>query len=105
MALAASQDSAKNQNSSNQRKTTRFKERCCHCGKYGHKKVDCREWLKLTKEEQDKADKEQQEKSEEKPKKNKDHIKFLIVIRWDTMQVNAQKRSQRIPVGGPVGAL
>ena len=69
MALAASQDSAKNQNTgSNQRKTRRFKGRCFHCGKYGHKKIDCREWLKLTKEEQDKADKEQQEKSEEKPK-------------------------------------
>ena len=37
MALAASQDSAKNQNTgSNQRKTRRFKGRCCHCGKYGH---------------------------------------------------------------------
>ena len=38
---------------------------------YGDKKVDCREWLKLTKEEQDKADKGQQEKSEEKPNCNK----------------------------------
>ena len=76
MALAACQNSTKNQNKgSNQRKATRVIGRCHHCGKYGHKKVDCREWLKLTKEEQDKADREQQEKSEEKPKKNKDHIK------------------------------
>ena len=37
---------------------------------FGHKKADCRDWLKLTKEERDKGDKEQQEKLEEKPKKN-----------------------------------
>ena len=35
-------------------KTTRFKGRCFHCGKYGHNKVDCRDWLKLTKEEWEK---------------------------------------------------
>ena len=75
MALAASHNSTKNQNTgSNQRKTARFKGRCCHCGKFGHKKVDCMDCLKLPKEEQDRADKEHQEKSEEKPKKNKDHV-------------------------------
>ena len=52
MALSASQDSAKNQNKgSNPRKSTSFKGRCCHCGKFGHKKVDYRDWLKLAKEE------------------------------------------------------
>ena len=39
MALAASLNSAKNQNKgSNQRKTTRFNGRFHHSGKYGHKK-------------------------------------------------------------------
>ena len=52
MALSASQNSAKNQNiCSNQRKTMKFQGTCHHCGKFGHKKVDCRDWLKLTKEE------------------------------------------------------
>ena len=65
MALSASQNSTKNQNKgSDQRKTMKSKRRCHHCGKFGHKKGDCRDWLKLTKEEQEKADKE---KSEEKP--------------------------------------
>ena len=51
MALSASQKSARNQNiGSNQRKTTKFKGRRCHCGKFGHRKVDCRDWIKLTKE-------------------------------------------------------
>ena len=73
MARSASQNSAKNQNKgSNLRKTTKFKGRCHHCVKFGQKKVDCRDWLKLTKEEQEKADKE---KSEEKPKKSKEQIK------------------------------
>ena len=72
MALSASQNSAKNQNEgSNQRKPTKFKGRCCHGGNFGNQKVDCRDWLKLTKEEQAKVAKEQQEKSEEMPKKNK----------------------------------
>ena len=76
MALAETQNSDKKQNKgSSHRKPTRFKGRCDHCGKYGHNKVDCREWLKLTKEEQVKADKEQQEISEEKTNKNKDHSK------------------------------
>ena len=83
----------------------KVKGRCHHCGKYGHKKVDSRDWLKLTKEGQDKADKEQQEKSEEKPKKNKDHIKCFNCNKRDTMQVNAQKTSQQIPVGGSSGGL
>ena len=43
---------AKHQNkAANQRKTTKFKGRYHHCGKYGHKKAHCRDWLKLTKEE------------------------------------------------------
>ena len=99
MALAPSQNSTKNQNKgSTQRKTTKVKGRCRHCGKSGHKTVDCRDWLKLTKEEQDKADKEQQEKSERSQRKTKIMLNVLIVIGWDTMQLNAQKRSQRIPV-------
>ena len=103
MALSASQNSARNQKEgSNQRKTTKFKDRCCHCGKFGHKKVDCRDWSKLSKEEQEKADKESQKRSQ---RKAKSILNAFIVIRWDTMQVNAQKRSQRIPVGGPVAAL
>ena len=36
----------------------------------GHKKDHCREWLKLTKEQQEQADKEKSEQwSEEKPRK------------------------------------
>ena len=54
----------------NPRQTPRFKGRCHHCGKWGHKKENCREWLKLTKEQQEQADKE---KSEEKPKKYLQH--------------------------------
>ena len=79
MALAASQNSTKNQNEgSNQRKTMRFKGRCHHCGKDGHKKVDCRDWLKLTKEEQEKAGKEQQENQKRIQRKIKSILNVLI---------------------------
>ena len=64
MALSTSQNSARFQKKgTNPRQTPRFKRRCCDCGKWGHKKEHCREWLKLTKEQADK------EKSEEKPRK------------------------------------
>ena len=72
MALSASQNSGKNHNKgSGPQKTTTFKGRCSHCGKWGHKKAKCREWLKLTHEEQDKVDKEH---SKDKPKKSVQHI-------------------------------
>ena len=65
MALSANQISTRNQNKgSHPRKTPRFKGRCHHCGKWGHKKENCREWLKLTKEGQEKADKESQKRSQ-----------------------------------------
>ena len=52
MVFSASHNSIRNQNKvSNQRKTTKSIGRCCHCGKFGHKNTDCRNWLKLTKEE------------------------------------------------------
>ena len=71
MALSTSQNSARFQKKvTNPRQTPRFKGRCCHCGKWGHKKEQCREWLKLTKEQQEQADKEKSEqRSEEEPRK------------------------------------
>ena len=71
MSLSASQNSARFQKKgTNPRQTTRFKGRCHHCGKWGHKKEHCREWLKLTKEQQEQADKEKSEQtSAEKPRK------------------------------------
>ena len=64
MALSASQNSGKNQNkSARPLKPTTFKGQCSHCGKWGHKKAKCREWLKLTQEEQEKADKDALKKS------------------------------------------
>ena len=58
MALSASQNSARFQEKgTNPRQTPRFKGRCHHCHKWGHEKEDCREWLKLTKEQQEQADK------------------------------------------------
>ena len=72
IALSVSQNSRKNQNKgSGPWKTTTFKGQCSLCGKWGHKKVKCREWLNLTHEEQGKVDKEH---SEEKPKKSTQHI-------------------------------
>ena len=59
--------------------------------------------MKFAREGKEKADKEQQEKSEEKKRKRKIILNVLIVIRWDTTQVNAWKRSQRIPVGAQWG--
>ena len=47
----------------NPRQTPRFKGRYCHCGKWGDKKEHYREWLKLTKEQQEQADKEKSEKT------------------------------------------
>ena len=71
MTLSASQNSARFQKKgTNPRQTPRFMGRCCHCGKLGHKKEHCREWLKLTKEQQEQADKE---KSEEKTRKYLQH--------------------------------
>ena len=49
----------------NPRQTARLKGRCHHCGKWGHKKAHCREWLKLTIEQQEQADKERIEENEE----------------------------------------
>ena len=72
MALSVSQNNVKNQNKrSGPQRTTTFKGQCSHCDIWGHKKVKCREWLKLTHEEQDKVDKEH---TEEKPKKSMQHI-------------------------------
>ena len=72
MALSASHKDVRNQyKGSGPQRTRTFKDRCSHCGKWGHKKVKCGEWLKLTHEEQDKVDKEH---SEEKPKKSIQHI-------------------------------
>ena len=72
MAISASHNNMRNQyKGSGPQKTTSFKGRCSHCGKWGHKKVKCSEWLKLTNEEQDKVDKEH---SEQKPKKSMQHI-------------------------------
>ena len=105
MALAASQNSAKNQNKgSNQRKPTRVKGRYHHCGKYEHKKLDT-EWLKLSKEEQEKADKEWQEKSEEKPMKNKDHIKCFNCNKMGHYASECPEKKPKDSNGGPVGAL
>ena len=51
VALSASQNSARFQKKgTTPRQTPRFKGRCHHCGKWGHKKEHCREWLKFTKE-------------------------------------------------------
>ena len=73
MALSASQNSAKNQNKgSHQRKIPRFKEDVVTTVvRWGHNKENCRYWLKLTKEEQEKADK----KAEERPNKSLQHIR------------------------------
>ena len=58
MALSARINSAKNQNKgSYTTKARRVKGRCHHRGKFGHRKENCKDWLKLTKEERDKADK------------------------------------------------
>ena len=52
MALSVRQSHMKNQSKgSSPQKPSTFKGRCSHCGKWAHKK--CREWLKLTHEEQD----------------------------------------------------
>ena len=72
MALSVSQNNGKNQNNvSGPQRTTRVKGLCSHCGKWGHKKAKCREWLRLTHKEQDRMDKDH---SEEKPKKSMQHI-------------------------------
>ena len=98
MALAASQNSTKNQNKgSNQRKTKRFKGRGCHCAKYGHKKVDCRDWLKSTKEEQ--------EKSEEKARKNKDHIKYFNCNRMGHYTSECPEKKPKDSSGGSSGGF
>ena len=106
MALSASQHSAKNQNiGSNQRKTTRVNGRCHHCGKFGHKKVDCRNWLNLTKEEQAKADKEQQEKSEEKPKKDKEHTKCFNCNTMGHYTSECSEKKSKDSSGGSSGGF
>ena len=59
MALSTSQNNMRNPNKgSGPQRTTIYKGRCAHCGKWGHKKAKCRGWLKLMHEEQGKADKE-----------------------------------------------
>ena len=62
----------KNQNKGlGPQRTTTLKGRCSHCGKWGYKQAKCREWLRLTHDEQEKTD---EECSEEKPKKSMEHI-------------------------------
>ena len=65
MALSGSQNNAWFQNKgTNPRQTPRLKRRCRHCGKWRHKKEHCREWLKLTKEQQEQADKESHKRNQ-----------------------------------------
>ena len=62
MALSVSQSNMKNQSKgSSPRRTTMFKGRCSHCSKWGHKKAKCREWLRLTHDEQEKVHKKSTE--------------------------------------------
>ena len=84
MALSASQNSARFQKKGSMlRQTPRFMGSTCHCGKWGHKKEHYREWLKLTKEQQEQADKEQSEqRSEEKPRKYLQHVRCY---NWNKM--------------------
>ena len=105
MALSASQNNMRNQNKgSGPRRTTTFKDRCSHCGKRRHKnkKVKCREWLKLTHEEQDKADKEH---SEEKPRKSMQHIRCYNCNKTGHIARDGSEKKAKDPSGGSSGGF
>ena len=103
MALSASQNKVKNQNKgSGPLRNTTFKGHCSHCGKWGHKKAKCREWLKLTHEEQAKETKNTQKKSLRSPCRI---FNATIVTRQDISQETAQKRKLKIPAEDQVEDL
>ena len=102
MSLSVSQNSARFQKKeTNPTQTPRFKGRCHHCGKWGHKKEHCREWLKLTKEQQEQADKE---KSEEKPRKNLQHVRCYNYNKMGHLAKDCPEKKSKDSSGGSSGA-
>ena len=74
----------------------RFKGRCNHCGKWGNKKEQCREWLKLTKEQQDQADKERSEhKTNEKPRKYMQQVRCYNCNKIGHIKANCPEKKTR----------
>ena len=103
MALSASQNSARFQKKgTNPRQTPRFKGRCCHCGKWGYKKEHSREWLKLTKKQQEQADKE---KSEEKPRKYLQHARCFNCIKFGHLTKDCPEKKSKDSSGGSSGGF
>ena len=101
MALSQSQNSARFQKKgTTPRQTPRFKGRCHHCGKWGHKKENCRECLKLTKEQQEQADKE---KSEGKPRKYLQHVRCYNCNMMGHITKDCQEKKSRDSSEDPVG--
>ena len=97
MALSPIQNRARLQKKgTNPRQTPRFKGRCCHCGKWGHKKEHCREWLKLTKEQQEQTDKE---KSEEKPRKYLQHVRCYNCNKFGHIAKDCPEKKSRDSTG------
>ena len=103
MALSASQNCARFQKKgTNSRQTLRFKGKCCHCGKWEHKKEHCMEWLKLTKEQQEQADKEE---SEGNPRKHFQHVRCYNCNKMWHLTKDCPEKKSRDSSGDPVGAL
>ena len=103
MTLSASQNSARFQKKgTNPRQTPRFKGRCHHCSKWGHKKEHYREWLKLIKEQQEQADKE---KSEENPRKYLRHRRCYNCSKMGHFAKDSPEKKSRDSGGGSSGGF
>ena len=68
----------------------------------GHKKKNCREWLKLTQEEQEKADKE---KPEEKPQKYLQHIRCYNCNKMGHLTKDCPEKKTKDSSGGSGGGF
>ena len=103
MALSASHNSMRSQKKgTSSRQTARYKGRCHHCGKWGHKKEHCREWLQFTKEQQDQADKE---KSEQKPKKYSQHVRCYTCNKLGHIMKDCPEKKFNDSSGGSSGGF
>ena len=68
----------------------------------GHKKEHCREWLKLTKEQQEQAD---IEKSEEKPRKHLQHVRCQNCNKLGYLTKDCPEKKSKDSSGGSSGGF